>query len=520
MNPSSEPFVPASSRRDFLKTTTRATAGLSVLSGIALPHVFGQSNDDSIKAVLVGCGGRGSGAALNAFNVNTPLRLVAMADVAQNRLNASFDQLSAKRPDKMSVSEDAKFIGFDAYKKAMDVLSPGDVAIVATPVAFRWVHFKYAIEKGINIFMEKPVSVDGPTSRKMLALNEEAKKKGIKVAVGLMCRHCRRRQELFNRIQDGAIGDIILGRAYRMSGPIGSCFSPMRDAAHDPSELQWQIQHFHSFLWASGGAYSDFLIHNIDEMCWMKNDWPVEAQGWGGRSDRGDFVDQNFDHYVTEFTFKDGTKAYMEGRNQAGCHMDHSTTVHGTKGMAVVSAAGHIPAKSMIVKDHVPVRIREPRPPRPQKDKDGKLLPAPPPEKLVLPPSVAWYAEQPEPNPYDLEWQDFIEAIRNNKPYNELERGVKASLVTSMGRMACHTGVIVTYDEILNSPYEFAPDVDKLTLDGPAPLREGPDHRYPVPQPGVIKDREYAMADVVVPGAPQPAAPATEPQGNKPKSGA
>lgn len=508
MNPSFDSPISASSRRDFLKTATKTTAGLSVLSGVNIPHVFGQSNDDSIKTVLIGCGGRGSGAALNAFNVNTPLRMVAMADVMENRLQASFDQLSAKRPDKMSVSEDAKFIGFDAYKKAMDMLRPGDVAIVATPVVFRWVHLKYAIEKGINIFMEKPVSTDGPTSKRMLALNEEAKKKGIKIAVGLMCRHCRRRQELYNRIQDGAIGDIILGRAYRMSGPIASCFTEMRDPAQSPSELLWQIKNFHSFLWASGGSYSDFLIHNVDELCWMKNDWPIEAQGWGGRTDRGNFVDQNFDHYVTEFTFKDGTKAYMEGRNQAGCYQEHSTTVHGTKGMAVVSASGHIPSKAMIVKDHVPVRIREPRPPRPRKDKDGKLLPAPPPEKLVLPPSVKWYAEQPEPNPYDLEWEDFIDAIRNNKPYNELERGVKASLVTAMGRMACHTGVIITYDQMLNCPYEFAPDADKLTLDGPAPLREDANHRYPVPQPGVIKDREYAMADVPAPAAPgAPAAP-------------
>ena len=172
MNPSSPLIISATSRRDFLKTATKTSAGLSVLSGVTLPHVFGQSNDDSLKAVLIGCGGRGSGAALNAFGVDTPLRMVAMADVAQNRLQASFDQLSAKRPDKMSVSEDAKFIGFDAYKKAMDMLRPGDVAIVATPVAFRWVHFKYAIEKSINIFMEKPVTTDGPTSRRMLALKE------------------------------------------------------------------------------------------------------------------------------------------------------------------------------------------------------------------------------------------------------------------------------------------------------------------------------------------------------------
>ncbi|HEY2572429.1 MAG TPA: hypothetical protein VGH65_00125, partial [Verrucomicrobiaceae bacterium] len=130
--------------------------------------------------------------------------------------------------------------------------------------------------------------------------------------------------------------------------------------------------------------------------------------------------------------------------------------------------------------------------PQVRKDKDGRVLPSPPPEKLVLPPSVAWFAEQPEPNPYDLEWQDFIDAIRNGKPYNELERGVKASLVTSMGRMAVHTGVVITYDQILNSTHEFAPNVDQLVLGGEAPLKANAEGRYPVPQPGVVKDREYA----------------------------
>ncbi|MDB6074480.1 MAG: oxidoreductase domain protein [Verrucomicrobiaceae bacterium] len=481
------------SRRDFLRS---AAIGSSVLSGINIPFVHAEGAN-SVSAVLIGCGGRGSGAADNALKTKTkaPIKLVAMADVIPGRLESSFNALTAKHPDAMSVSEDAKFIGFDAYQKAMDMLKPGDVAIVATPLAFRWVHFKYAIEKGINIFMEKPLSADGPTAKRLLALNEEAKKKGIRVAVGLMCRHCRRRQELFKRIQDGAIGEIILGRGYRMSGPIGTCFTEPRDPKANPSELLWQIQHFHSFLWASGGAYSDFLIHNIDEMCWMKNDWPVEAQGWGGRTDRGTAIDQNFDHYVTEFTWKDGTKAYMEGRNQNGCHMDHSTTVHGTKGMAVVSAAGHIPAKSMIVKGHVPVKLGSARPARPKRDANGKPISGATaaPEKIELPPTVAWYAEQPEPNPYDLEWEDFMDAIRNNKPYNELERGVQASVVTSMGRMACHTGQIITYDQMLNCTHEFSPNSDKMTLDGPAPLIADAQGKYPIPMAGIIKETEYKV---------------------------
>lgn len=479
---------PPVSRRDFL---IRSAAGASVLSGISIPYVHA-AGSDAMKAVLIGCGGRGTGAADNALKTKTksPIKLVAMADVQENRLKSSFEALTAKHPDVMSVSEDSKFIGFDAYQKAMDQLSPGDVAICATPLAFRWVHFKYAIEKGINIFMEKPVCADGPTAKRLLALNEEAKKKGIKVAIGLMCRHCRRRQELFNRIQDGELGEILLGRAYRMHGPVGTCFTLPRDPEKDKNELIWQIQHFHSFLWASGGSFSDFLIHNIDEMCWMKNDWPVEAHALTGRTNRGDFIDQNMDTYSVEYTFKDGTKAYMEGRCINGCRFDHSTTVHGTKGMAVVSAAGHLPSMAMITKDHIPVRVAKPRARKIKDPKTGKMVNGPI-EKPALPPSVVWAAEQPEPNPYDLEWEDFIDAIRNNKPYNELERGVQASLVTSMGRMAAHTGQIVTYDQMLNCPHEFAPGVDKLTMDSPAPIRADASGRYPIPQPGITKDREY-----------------------------
>ncbi|RBP39143.1 hypothetical protein DES53_110167 [Roseimicrobium gellanilyticum] len=477
MNPSESPV---SSRRDFLKTTTRTAAGVSVLSGITIPYVHASVNDE-VKVALIGCGGRGSGAASNALSVGPPTRLVAMADVQKNRLDSSFDALSSKHPDRMSVSEDAKFIGFDAYKQAVDMLKPGDIAVFATPPAFRWVHYKYAIERGVNIFMEKPLSVDGPTSKRMLELNEEAKKKGLKVAVGLMCRHCRVRGELYNRIQDGAIGDLILARAYRMQAPVASCFSKRRP--EDTPELIWQIQRFHSFLWASGGAYSDFFIHNIDEACWMKNDWPVEAQASGGRTDRGDYVDQNFDHYSVEYTWKDGSKFFFEGRNITGCRNEFSTHVHGSKGMAIVSTAGHLPAKSAIFKGQT---------------RDSS--------------ATVWRAPSPEPNPYQTEWDDFLDAIRNNKPYNEMERGVKASLVTVMGRMAAHTGQIITYDQMLNCPYEFAPGVDKLTLDGPAPIHEDANGRYPVPLPGVNRDREYAMADVVVPKAPEPpAAPAPAP---------
>lgn len=481
---------PPVSRRDFL---IRSAAGASVLSGISLPHVHA-AGDDTMRAALIGCGGRGSGAASNALSTKPAIKLVAMADVQKSRLDASFEGLTGKHPDRMSVSEDTKFVGFDAYKQAMDQLRPGDVAIVATPLAFRWVHFKYAIEKGVHIFMEKPVSGDAPSARRLLELNVEAKKKGIKVAIGLMCRHCRARQELFDRIQDGAIGDIILARAYRMQAPVATCFSEKRDVNLEPSELMWQIKRFHSFLWASGGSFSDFFIHNIDEACWMKNEFPVSVWGSGGRTDRGNHVDQNFDHYSCEYTWKDGTKFFFEGRNISNCQNEFATFVHGTKGMAVVSSAGHAPSNALILKGHVPVRLRENRAARNKNKKPGAAG-APEPKEVVepvkLPDSVLWAAKQPELNPYDLEWEDFIDAIRNDKPYNELERGVAASVTTSMGRMACHTGQAVTYEGYMKHDHDLSPNSDKLTLDGPAPIIANADGYYPVPLPGITRDREY-----------------------------
>jgi predicted dehydrogenase len=447
------------SRRDFIKTTGTIAAA-SALAGMIVPHVHAAENN-TIQVALIGCGGRGTGAADNALRVNNgPMKLVAMADVFDNRLKTSCEALSKEHGDKFAVPEEHKFIGFDAYKKAMDCLKPGDVAIFATPPAFRWVHFTYAIEKGLNVFMEKPVTVDGPTSKKMLALAEQAKAKNLKVGVGLMCRHCKVRQELFNRIKDGEIGDIITLQAYRMHAPVASCFTPKN--SENMSELLYQIKNFHSFLWASGGLYSDFYIHNIDESCWMKDAWPVKAEALGGRTYRGTDVDQNLDTYAVEYTFHDGTKLFLNGRAMEGCHEEFASHALGTKGSAIISTQSHTPAHSRTYKGY--------------DFKSGK---------------PQWSFPGKEQNPYQLEWDDLIAAIRQDKAYNEVKRGVEASLVSSMGRMAAHTGQVITFDEILNSTHEFAPGVDKLTFDSPAPLLAGADGKYPIPMPGIKKDREF-----------------------------
>ncbi|MDA7628305.1 Gfo/Idh/MocA family oxidoreductase [Verrucomicrobia bacterium] len=453
-----------SSRREFIKNTGKVTAA-GALAGVALPNVHAQGSE-TVQVALIGCGGRGTGAAANALSVsNGPTKIVAMADVFQYRLDGSFNTLNKRFKDQMEVPPDRKFIGFDGYKHAIDSLNKGDVAIFTTPLAFRWVHFKYAIEKGVNVFMEKPLTADGPTTRRMIELAKKASEKNIKVGVGLMVRHCRARQELFDRIQNGEIGDILNMRAYRMHGPVGSAFSGPNPG--NVSELMYQIQRFHSFLWASGGLYNDFYIHQVDECCWMKNAWPIKAHALGGRHYRAeDAIDQNFDSYAVEYTFEDGSKFQLNGRTMLGCHDNFASYAHGTKGLGIVSTSSHSPGRCRTF--------------------NGQNLSRR---------NMIWSYPQPEKNPYQLEWDDLLDAIRNDKPYNEVERGATASLVSSMGRMAAHTGQEITYDQIYNSDHEFAPDVDKLTLESDAPLSKLADGTYPIPQPGIVRDREYREAE-------------------------
>lgn len=448
------------SRRTFLQTTG-VVAAASAFTGLTVQNVHAQG-DSTVQVALVGCGGRGTGAVADALNTKSgPIKLVAMADVFRNNLNNSYNQLSRQLGGLVDVPEARGFVGFEAYKQAIDCLKPHDVVILTTPPAFRWVHYKYAIEKGVNVFMEKPVTVDGPSSKKMLALYEEALKKNIKTGVGLMCRHSASRGELFDRVKNGEAGDIISLRSYRMHGPVASFQSPRKPDGM--TEVEYQIRRFHSFLWASGGCFNDFYIHNIDECCWIKDAWPIEAQASGGRHYRGDNVDQNFDNYSVEYTFADGAKMFHYGRCIAGADEQFASYAHGSKGLAVISEAGHWPAKARIYKGQKMDRA-----------------------------NIAWQYPGEETNPYQREWDHLIDAIRNDKPYNEVKRGVEASLVSSMGRMAAHTGRKVTYEEMLNCEHEFAPNVDKLTKDSEAPVKADANGKYPVPMPGVEKDREYA----------------------------
>jgi predicted dehydrogenase len=454
----------SSSRRDFIKTGGQAAA-LSVLANVAIPAVHA-AGSDLIQIALIGCGGRGGGAAANALSVKRgPVKLVAMADVFPERLATDLKNLQQRFSSQVDVPADRQFIGFDAYQHAMDCLKPGDIAIFATPPAFRWVHFTYAIQKNLNVFMEKPLTADGPTSKRMLMLAQEASAKNLKVGVGLMSRHSRPLQELADRVHNGEIGEIVLQRGYRMHGPGGYFLSLPKPAGI--TDLLYQVKRFHSFIWASGGCFNDFYIHIIDHLAWMKNEWPIKAQALGGRhykvSPEGvAYVDQNFDTYSVEYTYADGTKFFFDGRCMNGCQEIYNSSLHGTKGMGIASKSGDCGQPSSLYKSQTATNLIW----------ESKVSPD-------------------EKDPYQNEWNDLVDAVRDGKPYNEVKRGVEASLVSSMGRMAANTGREITFDQMLQCDHEMAPGVEKFAMDSPAPLRADTNGRYPVPQPGIVTTKEY-----------------------------
>lgn len=291
-------------RRQFIQRTGSLAAGATLLGSLS-PRAYA-GEDNTIRLALIGCGNRGAGAVKDALSVanSGPVTLYAMADISESPLNGKHKALTEKFGNKIDVAEDRKFIGFDAYQKAIDVLRPGDVALCTTRAYVRPKHVEYAVQKGINVFMEKPFAPDPGGLHRMLRAGEEAEKKGVKIAAGLQCRHSRARQALIAKIRDGEMGEIPLIRANRLGGA-----NWMGSQGEKASNLVDQLQfgRIHLF-WVGSGHMVDYLIHQIDECCWIKDDWPVSAIGMGGRAPDSRDCGQNIDVYSMEFTFGDGTK--------------------------------------------------------------------------------------------------------------------------------------------------------------------------------------------------------------------
>lgn len=438
-------------RRAFLARGGAAVAG-SALASIAIPYVHAVE-DHTIRLALIGCGNRGCGAAANAFDSpNGPVKLVALADLFPEPVERAYKTLIEKYRDRVDVPGDRRFVGFDAYKRAMDCLRPGDVAMLTGYSAFRALQLEYAVARGLNVFMEKSFGPDAPSLRRIIRAGEEAAKKNLKIAAGLQCRHSVNRHELIRRIRAGEMGAIHLVRSYRMQ-PVG-ILKPKPD---DVTELHWQLGHhnFIHFLWVSGGLFAEMNIHQIDEMCWIMDAWPVSAHAVAGRAPNSPDCSQNLDSFAVEWTFPNGAKGIHTVRWLPNCHTEFATYLHGTRCAAQFSGWSHVGTVHLY--------------------KDQRCSSD----------NIAWRAPRERFTPWEAQWNNFLDAIRNDKPFNEAKRAALSNIADLMGRAAAHMGRVITWDEMLNSNFQFCRNIDELTFESEPPVRADAQGRYPVPVPGV-----------------------------------
>ena len=433
-------------RRGFLKSSSAIAGSAVALGSLSIERgAFAQSSD-TIKVALVGCGGRGSGAANQALSTAGDVKLVAMADAFKDRMDGSLKGLQKNHGLKADVKDENKFIGFDAYKKA---ISMADMVILATPPGFRPIHFAEAIKQGKNVFMEKPVAVDGKGVRQVLAAAKEAKKKNLKVGVGLQRHHQLGYQEVIKRIQDGAIGDIVSARSYWNGGGVWvrGRKGYEQAAGRKLTEMEYQMRNWYYFVWLCGDHIAEQHIHNLDVINWVKGTHPASCQGLGGREVRtGIDHGEIFDHHAVEYKYPDGSYMFSQCRHIRGCWNSVSEHVQGTKGRATVSG------------------------PHTLNGNDGKQT---------------WRFPGGGKNPYQQEHDDLFDAIRNDKPYNEAFYGAHSTLTSVMGRMATYSGKMITADEALNSEENTMPEV--LGWEAAPPTLPDEDGRYAIPIPGRTK---------------------------------
>ncbi|KAF0179652.1 MAG: hypothetical protein FD161_1269 [Limisphaerales bacterium] len=408
-------IVPASgpvTRRSFFSTSTKFAAGAAALSTLPVERfVHGASPGDTIKIALVGMGGRGSGAADQALSTGESVKLVAVADVHKDRMDGSLAQLGSKHKNKVQVKDENKFMGFDAYKKA---IAQADLVILATPPGFRPMQFEEAVRQGKHVFMEKPVCVDVAGYKKVIAAAAEAKKKNLKVGVGLQRHHQLGYLETMKRLHDGELGEIQAMRAYWNGNTpwVKTRASLEQQYGRKLTELEYQMRNWYYFVWVCGDHICEQHIHNLDVINWVKRGHPVKARGNGGCETRkGPDYGEIFDHHVVEFTYEDGSVCFSQCRHQLGCWNDVSEHAIGTKGVCNIS--GHT------IRGEKSWRFRD----------DAKKA----------------------KNPYQQEHDDLFAAIRNDTPYNEAEYGANSSMTSVLGRMATYSGKEITWDKALES---------------------------------------------------------------------
>jgi len=450
MNPPSK-IVPVTLRRRTFLKGAGALAAASVLPVERFAHAA--SNNDTLKLAWIGCGGRGSGAANQALNTSNlgPVKLMAMADVHEDRLNSALTNLQKTHPESVDVPKERQFIGFDGYKKAME---GADVVILSTPPGFRPVHFEEAVRQGKHIFMEKPVATDAEGVRRVLAAAAEAKKKNLKIGVGLQRHHQLGYIETMKRLHDGAIGDITSMRCYwNGQRPWQKKRADLNKTyGKELSELEYQMRNWYYFTWICGDHICEQHIHNLDVINWLKKGHPAKARAMGGRelNNGGSDDGEIFDHFAVEYEYEDGSICYSYCRHQPGCWNSVSEHAVGTKGRVDIS--GH-----KIYGDN------------------------------------QWrFKTEGAKDPYQQEHDDLWKAIRENTPYSEIEYGAHSTMTAILGRMAAYSGKELEWDAALKSEVEVFPKAfyegraDAWTTVQP-PNKPGADGLYPRAIPGKTK---------------------------------
>ncbi len=428
-------------RRDFLKSSAMIAGG-SLLATAPLAGAYA-SGSDTIKIALIGCGSRGTGAAFQALSTKENLKLVAMADAFRDRLDTSYKAVSEKFKDKVDVPEEHKFVGFDGYKKAIAL---ADVVLLVTPPGFRPIHFAEAVKQNKHIFMEKPVAVDSPGIRQVLATAEEAKRKKLNVVVGLQRRYQDNYTETMKRIEDGAIGKIHSGQVYWNSGGVW-----VRPRKPGQTEMEYQMRNWYYFNWLCGDHIVEQHVHNIDVANWILGSYPVSAQGTGSRAWRtGKDYGEIYDNHAVEFTYADGSVIYSQCRHFEGTSNRVDESFHGTKGRVYLSASN----EAILW------------------DANGK--------------QIFSHNTENNRNPYQTEHDLLFAAIANNKhEFNDAERAAKSVFTSILGRYATYSGKVLKWDEALNADNGLQPD--RYAWDALPKVLPDENGLYPYAQPGKTK---------------------------------
>jgi predicted dehydrogenase len=421
------------SRRQFLRSSSVAAVGSALAAQALLARSAYVAGSDLLRVGLIGCGGRGTGAAMQALMADPNVKLVAMADAFEDRLESSLAQLktSQKIEDKVEVPPDHRFVGFNAYQKLID--SGVDVVLMAEPPHFRPRHLKAAIDAGKHVFAEKPVAVDAPGVRSVLATCEDAKKRNLSVVSGLCLRYSLGFRETVQRIHDGAVGEI---RALQANDYRGSIWVKPRQATW--SDMEWQMRNWYYFTWLSGDFNVEQHVHYLDVCAWlMKNEYPIKAVGMGGRQVRtGPEYGHIYDHHSVVYEYANGARLFSNCRQQSGCHNDMSSHVMGSKGVAEVSE-----------------------------------------DRLAISGSSEWTYRGKDDNFYQTEHDELFASIRSGKPINNGDYMAKSTLLAIMGRMATYTGQVVTWEQAMNSKEDLTPEKYEW---GPIPTP-------PVAMPGMTR---------------------------------